>query len=262
MVHGGYRRWLPPDDNLRQAAADNNDYGCQEEERRPPPTLRTHAESKAQGTASEEYDGPADAHPKNNHGISGWCPLTLLPQFNIIWDICPDMMHIVKNLMERVFVKLMGGKRIPALGKALKHPPKKDKHASSYAAKLLAYKKELERHRKAHQRATVCTLTSRSKLQVDVRFKKLSASQETGIPTTMAPFETLPGYKKQSAATWVTALRFFMPYVLYGVSTETCRKPFLDLCYALCSSWRRAVMYRGMMKRNPKKRVRGVWSSS
>jgi hypothetical protein len=35
----------------------------------------------------------------------------LLPLFNIIWDVMPDWMHIIKNLMLQHFVQLVKGKR-------------------------------------------------------------------------------------------------------------------------------------------------------
>ena len=138
--------------------------------------------------------------------------------------------------MERICIKMLGGERIPGVSKTFLRPRKKAKvDTEVYAAMKLAFAKETERNRRAQNRAKMCTLTARSKQQVDVRFKKLAAMKETGVPSTMSPFKTLPGAKKQSAATWILVLRYFMPYLLYGVGTETCRTPFLGLCDALCS---------------------------
>ena len=98
-------RWLHRDDPSRKLGEDGKDNGSGfvSAEHRGPPDARTHEESRAQGIAAENFIGSKDSihHPKKQSGIAGWCPLGELPFFDIIWDVCPDMMHILKNLFER-----------------------------------------------------------------------------------------------------------------------------------------------------------------
>ena len=57
---------------------------------------------------------------KSEHGIFGWCPLCILPLFNIVWDILPDMMHIMEGIYKRILFQLFKGKKLPAPYKPLK----------------------------------------------------------------------------------------------------------------------------------------------
>ena len=36
--------------------------------------------------------------------------------FNMIWDFCPDMMHIIKTFFERLVLGVFSGKRRPTFG--------------------------------------------------------------------------------------------------------------------------------------------------
>ena len=95
-------------------------FGSKEFDEAPAP--RTHSESTRQAKEAEEYCGAECHHPENTHGIRGWCPLGLLPFFNIIWDLCPDLMHINKNLWDRCIVALFMGKRDPKKPKKNPNP--------------------------------------------------------------------------------------------------------------------------------------------
>jgi hypothetical protein len=75
-----------------------------------------------QAIEAEGYQGPPKDHPEKTHGIRGTCPLSLLPFFNIIWDLCPDMMHINKNLWDRCIISMFMGKRNPKVSKKNPNP--------------------------------------------------------------------------------------------------------------------------------------------
>ena len=96
------------------------EFGSQERGETPAP--RTHTETMQQAREAEEYRGPDTKHPEKAHGIRGICPLGLLPYFNLIWDLCPDMMHINKNLWDRCIVGLFMGKRNPTFPTNNKNP--------------------------------------------------------------------------------------------------------------------------------------------
>jgi hypothetical protein len=222
-------RWLDENDPLR-------DKGVPEADAAPAP--RTNDETYAQSVEAEEYCGFANAHPKEEHGINGWCVLHLAPMFDIIWDVCPDMMHVLKNFFDRFFVALPSGERIPNVQKSFKKPTRTKKESDDeFAAQERKFEKETERYAKAKKQAHACTFSDKSKKQVDVRIRKLAAIKSSGIPYSMVPFKTLPGRRKQKVAAWVTLLRFYMPYILYGVGPRAYREAILQVTEAL-----RAVM--------------------
>lgn len=117
---GEYRRYLPTNHPLRAASGI---YGARET--RPPPPNRTHADFIAHGRANEEHDaGLRRPEPKKNgylkkdspyktSGIKGLSPLRFIPLFDLVWDILPDMMHIVWGCWQRHFLALMKGQRAP-----------------------------------------------------------------------------------------------------------------------------------------------------
>jgi hypothetical protein len=113
--------------------------------------------------------GPKVRHPKHSTGINGWCPLGELPMFDLVWDICPDMMHIIKNLFERFFGSLLRGERIPKPPKKTFHPPKANDE--NYTAKLASYTKDLTLLEESKKRATLCTLSNAGKEQIDIRYR-------------------------------------------------------------------------------------------
>jgi hypothetical protein len=102
MVYAGYKRLLRPDFPLR--GADTED----------PPAARTHEETCKLGKEADTYDKsgePDSGHPRHDSGVNRWCPLTILQLFNIIQDVCPDMMHIVKCLLGGHWIPLLKGER-------------------------------------------------------------------------------------------------------------------------------------------------------
>jgi hypothetical protein len=108
--YGDYVRWTHEDHPFRTDPT----FGPRRPyDTHPPPPNRTHAEAREQGIQGDNYKGPKTSHPEHTTGIKHECPLCYLYLFNIIWDVCPDMMHIIKNFFEKVVLKLMGGQRIP-----------------------------------------------------------------------------------------------------------------------------------------------------
>jgi len=52
--------------------------------------------------------------PYKDSGIHSSCPLRWIFMFDLVWDIMPDMMHIIWGIWHRHLLQLMGGKRDPS----------------------------------------------------------------------------------------------------------------------------------------------------
>ncbi len=96
----GHYRWLDAGDPLR----------TDDEE---PPDARTPSGISRDGQAAEDSDLPLKdpKHPRKRSGVNCTSALSLLPMFNIVWDVLPDWMHIMKNLILPHFLKVVKGKR-------------------------------------------------------------------------------------------------------------------------------------------------------
>jgi hypothetical protein len=118
---------LPADDPLRLSlqhgldAANPTPY-----EDYPPPLPRTHDGVVADMEASQAFlDEPNENQKMNNStqpnfpgkktGVKEWSPLVLLAFFDIVLDICLDMMHILKNWYAKHLMKVLKGKRTPSV---------------------------------------------------------------------------------------------------------------------------------------------------
>jgi hypothetical protein len=51
------------------------------------------------------------AHPRKATGVNSISALSLYPMFDIVWDVMPDWMHIIKNLVLPHFIKVVKGER-------------------------------------------------------------------------------------------------------------------------------------------------------
>ena len=109
-VYKDYRRYCDEDDALRQDMR----WGSVETRSAPPP--RTHEESVQQGIEADY-----DLLLRKMTGINGSCPLSILPLFNIIRDVVPDLMHIIVNLFKH-WIPLLAGERGPTHSKLLVRP--------------------------------------------------------------------------------------------------------------------------------------------
>ena len=66
------------------------------------------------GHDCDEHTGYDNAHPRHASGIKGATPLGNIPLFDIIWDILPDMMHVVEGFLKTHLFKLLKGDRSAA----------------------------------------------------------------------------------------------------------------------------------------------------
>jgi hypothetical protein len=97
---GGHYRWLHHGNPLRPDG-----------ETAPP--ARTPASVARDAEASNEADEAwkHKAHPRKATGVNSISALSLYPMFDIVWDVMPDWMHIIKNLVLPHFIKVVKGER-------------------------------------------------------------------------------------------------------------------------------------------------------
>jgi len=114
---GDYRCFLPLNDLKRN----HGGYGPPED--RPAPLTRTHAEFVTEGLRNElhqQNQGPKSKAPYKETGIKERSPLSVLPLFNLTWDVLGDMMHIIWGIWKRHIFEMLGGCRAPAKPKPRK----------------------------------------------------------------------------------------------------------------------------------------------
>ena len=152
MVYGRYRRWLPDDDEWRHDFASFGSYEFDET-----PDVRTHEETVQVGIEADAI-GRTGTQPDVCEGVKGPCFLSFLDLFNLIWDICPDLMHIIKNLFQRMFVPLFSGlgKRMPKFPRKMTEP---DESHEDYNDLRAVYDAEMARfvHCLIYHVAVVCS---------------------------------------------------------------------------------------------------------
>lgn len=102
-----HRRYLAADDPERTNPA----FG--DAEQSPPPPDRVHADAVRDGLEADSYRGPAGHHPQHRTSVKWWCPLAVLPHFDLVQDFVPDMMHIVKDFFTGHYIPLFKGSRMP-----------------------------------------------------------------------------------------------------------------------------------------------------
>jgi len=112
-------RWLPKNHRFQR----DESFGSAR--RQDPPDARNADECVAQGKDCDHYRGFKNAHPSETTGINRSCPLSFLHLFDIVWDICPDMMHIVENWLEKLTCKFFSGARVPEWDKSKNKGPAK-----------------------------------------------------------------------------------------------------------------------------------------
>jgi hypothetical protein len=65
--------------------------------------LRSAAEMEALGKEIDAMEAnPAKERKKTSTGINGFCMLIMLSMFDPVWDMMPDMMHIVKGITKPI----------------------------------------------------------------------------------------------------------------------------------------------------------------
>jgi hypothetical protein len=160
-------RWLHPDDPLRQGRHEL------------PPAARNHCQACAEAKDSESK--PYHTWKNVNHvrlktGINVWCPLSVLYKFDMIWDFCPDMMHIIKTFFERLVIGVFSGQRRPTF--SLTEPKKPLRHASDqerreYQAAKQLYKDRVEEYAEECRASDECEFSMLHQKLVDERVQNL-----------------------------------------------------------------------------------------
>lgn len=87
----------------------------------PPPLYRTGEATAAAGRRNEQWTRAKNAAPWKTTGVKTQSPLSFLPLFDLVWDMGPDMMHLVLNFFDGHVLPLYTGKRYPAKPKARKN---------------------------------------------------------------------------------------------------------------------------------------------
>ena len=116
---GNFRRWLPNNSTMR-----SGNGTMRSQERRQPPSLREHSSVVRVGFMASSWHGAQALHPSKTKGIKTWCPLYIVPGFDIVWDTVGDFMHSVMYYPKHVVTTMRGGKEIAA-GRLMKLKLKK-----------------------------------------------------------------------------------------------------------------------------------------
>ena len=162
-------RWLPPDDPLRRGYSQEG-----------PPAPRTHAQACAEAKTSDEaahHPWDRKTHPRLATGINHWSPLSVLNKFDMIWDFCPDMMHIIKTFFDRLLVGVFSGERKPTSFKRTE-PVDPGWRASAedraeFRGKKRKYEGYKEQYEKAREAFEGCLFDPVAQKIVDERVKNL-----------------------------------------------------------------------------------------
>ena len=83
-----------------------------------PTIFKVYTAHNFQGIGSQSFlmfVGAACRNPHHGNGVTGFCKLSLLELFDMILDICADLMHIVAGLFSTHLIPMMkGAKRAKA----------------------------------------------------------------------------------------------------------------------------------------------------
>ena len=100
---GNFRRWLQPA-SIQRAAGGNFSHA----ESGGPPRFRKHSEVVCTGVQASHWTGTQKLHPRHTAGIWEWCPLSAAPNFDMVWDVVGDFMHVVLWYPHHVLPALKG----------------------------------------------------------------------------------------------------------------------------------------------------------
>ena len=216
----------------------------------PPPEARTHDESVVHMLESQaylhqthhagkKYTTKDDNFPGKKTGVNGWCPFVLLRLFDIIKDICLDIMHIFKNWHAKHLIQVLRYNRPVA-------EPKWQTVVESDSKEVLAEKAALDklisvRWKRAltvsttirmllsqlfvggvlyhsytfiHQKQAQCALGQEELDEVDRKCKLLFGA----VPGWLLPNARIMAHtKKLKCHPWLAMSRYAMPYLLHGI---------------------------------------------
>jgi hypothetical protein len=125
--------------------------------------------------AQDNYAGPKVHAPVHTSGINNSTPLMYLHHFDIIWDVCPDMMHIVKNFFEKLTIKVFNGSRAPLWDNSKNKKPRIQTRTTDpkYSEKLKKHEKAKVLWKQAVARHASMKFTAAQQSEVDRRVKHL-----------------------------------------------------------------------------------------
>lgn len=98
-------------------AADDHHYrglssfGAPEDRSAPAP--RDHAGFVRDAKANEAHAGPKHTAPYKLSGVKELSPLAALPLFDLVWDVMPDLMHIIPGIWKRHIFSMFTDRRKP-----------------------------------------------------------------------------------------------------------------------------------------------------
>ena len=115
-----FRRYLPEGHHLREHAS----FGTPEHREAPSP--RTHTQFVKDGKANQQHRGFKKDAPYHRTGVKMLSPLASLPLFNLVWDVLPDMMHIITGIWKRHIFAMFVGTRKPTRPKERSSWSKRD----------------------------------------------------------------------------------------------------------------------------------------
>lgn len=185
-----YLRWLAQDDPLRQG------YGQEG-----PPAPRTHDKACAEGLESDGkpyHTWDSKTHVRLTTGINHWCPLSVLHKFDMIWDFCPDMMHIIKTWFERLVLGVFSGTRKPNYTFTEPKKPTRDadeEERKQYQAKKRKFNANTKEYAEELKRFAECHFDEAARKLVDQRVQNLVGYpnwiKSSMVPTTRTEIKLL-----------------------------------------------------------------------
>jgi hypothetical protein len=161
-------RWLGMTDPLRRAGDTAG-----------PPAPRTHCKACAEAKLSESkpyHTWDTKTHIRYTTGINHWCPLSVLYMFDMIWDFCPDMMHIIKTFWERLVLGVFSGERKPNFSAKEPAKPKgtpTDDVRKAYQAKRRKYHEAQQEWARDCKDFESCLFSEADRKLVDQRVQNL-----------------------------------------------------------------------------------------
>jgi hypothetical protein len=158
-VVGGYRRYLPPTHSRRYEK-----WGRSTELRQAPEN-RTHAGVVTDAEANENHTGYEIYAPHHTTGVKRVSPLCYLPYFDIVWDIAPDVMHIIEGILKNHILPLMKGNKLPTM------PVKRKKDSQE------VYNKTVAQWKRECQNATKWVCTPKQQKMLDQRSRNLGGER-------------------------------------------------------------------------------------
>lgn len=116
---------------LRNYHAETDEISFRACDLRDEPPARTHASIVQQGEEERDFTGYKKDSPYKATGVKECSPLRFIHLFNLVWDILPDMMHIMPVIWKQHIFKMFRGMRNPKPVRARK------KYTKEQNAKLM-----------------------------------------------------------------------------------------------------------------------------